>query len=550
MRLFILHLLLLGALGAQTKPLALTQAEQRWIKDHPVVRWGYDGKYEPYAIVNPDGTVAGIDADYLKLISSRTGLTFEPHTSGTWSAVMGEFREGKLDLLSSLGHAPGREQYLTYSLGYAYSPDAIVTRDDAPIVFDISNLEGQTVAVPLGFVGIQQAIETGAPKAKVIFYPSMLECYKAVSHGQVFAAFSDLPNAAFQIQTQGLSNLRLGVIVSDTAENYFGIRKDLPELVSIMNKALQSITVEERKAISNKWISVSVTHDPRWQTAARVLGVLLAVLAVVALAYGYRHHMLRVALRASAESQQRLEAANAELQQAQSELAQANQAKTDLMRMVAHDLRSPLTGLMMQADLLKLDAQGEEEKFAAELIHTSVARMARMVEDLMDAHALEGGQMRVTPIRTNVQEAIQASILTFSGVAAQKHIAIAYHGPSTPVWALTDPSAYRRVVENLLTNALKYSPPRSQISVLLEALGDSLSVRIHDSGPGVPQEERRRIFEKYSTGAAKPTKGERSTGLGLWIVTQLSEALQGKVEVLDHAQGGAVFVFSIPRGQA
>ena len=118
---------------------------------------------------------------------------------------MAEFREGKLDLLSSLGHAPGREQYLTYSLGYAYSPDCIVTRDDAPIVFDITNLEGKTVAVPLGFVGIQQAIETGAPKAKLVFYPNMLECYLAVSRGQVYAAFSDLPNAAYQIQTLGLS---------------------------------------------------------------------------------------------------------------------------------------------------------------------------------------------------------------------------------------------------------------------------------------------------------------------------------------------------------
>lgn len=541
--------LLIGALWAEDRRLALTPAETKWVREHPVVRWGYDGKYEPYAVVEADGKVSGMDADYLRLISERTGLVFEPHTAETWSAVMADFRANRLDLLSSLSQAPGREKYMTYSVGYSYSPDVIVTRDDAPIIFDISNLQGRTVAVPLGFVGIKEAIETGAPRAVVRFYPNMAECYKAVSHGEVFAAFSDLPNAAYVIQTQRMSNLRLGVIVSDTAQNYFGIRKDWPELASIMDKALQSMTTDERKQISNRWISVSVADNPRWQTAARILGVLTVLIALVALGYGYRHHMLGVALRASATAQQRLEATNAELLRTQAELAKANQAQADMMRMVAHDLRSPLTGLLMQAGLMKMEA-GAAEREAAEMIHLSAARMVRMVDDLMDAHAPAAGQANLARQRTDVSEAVRASIGAFAGVAVQKHIRIDFSGPADGAFACTDASACQRVVENLLTNALKYSPPGSRVGVRVEVSGVRVVTSITDQGPGVPARDRSRIFEKYGMGTARPTSGERASGLGLWIVAQLTRSLGGTIEVGDNPTGGAVFTFTIPRDSA
>lgn len=115
---------------------------------------------------------------------------------------------------------------------------------------------------------------------------------------------------------------------------------------------------------------------------------------------------------------------------------------------------------------------------------------------------------------------------------------------------LSAPAALRQVIDNLLSNAIKYSPRGTRVS--LEVSGDSEHQRIvvRDQGPGISEGDRAKLFQKYGRGAATPTGGEMSTGLGLWIVQQIANGLHGQVRCDSEPGHGATFTFEVPSRRA
>jgi len=141
---------------------------------------------------------------------------------------------------------------------------------------------------------------------------------------------------------------------------------------------------------------------------------------------------------------------------------------------------------------------------------------------------------------------LRETLLTLEPVAQRKRITLAAAGlgPVPPVRA--DAGALREVFDNLLSNALKFSPPDSCITVSLIVWNNHARLEIRDQGPGVPASERERIFTKYTRGTARPTAGERSTGLGLAIARELMAVMNGRVWCEAAPGGGAVFVAAVP----
>jgi len=222
--------------------------------------------------------------------------------------------------------------------------------------------------------------------------------------------------------------------------------------------------------------------------------------------------------------------------------------REDILRMVSHDLRGPLTVVHGQAELLlrRLQRAGcqDQDLRSIRAIAASARRMNTMIQDLVDAARLESRQLRVEPrpmdlypYVLNVKELLTAAVADAGRIRVERADGL------PPVMA--DPERLERVLTNLLTNALKYSPPGSPVTVRLTQCGDTVLTSVIDRGQGMAPEEVASLFQRYYRTRAARSQHE-GLGLGLYISKMLVEAHGGRIWVESEPGKGSAFHFSLP----
>ena len=523
--------------------IGLTAEERAWITDHPAIRAGHDPNYAPYAQRDATGQIAGIDPDYLELIAQRTGLKFQNETRPDWGKVIADFKAGEVDLLLSLNRDAERERYLIYTRPYVFAPNVIITRSDSPYLFAVGDLKGRTIAIPRNAAGLRRDLDQYVPGSVVVEYQNPTECYKAVALGEVFASIGEVANATYLIKLHRLGNLRLGRVISATNELYVGVRKDWPILAQILNKAIADIAAEERQRVIDRWIAVEV--DPstvgRWARAFKIAALVAALALGVFLVVFFLNRRLARELTERRRIQ-------AELERTRDQLLRANQERRELMHMVAHDLRGPLTAIQLGMELLQREPpSGVSRATTTFRVSESADQMARLIDNLLSVENVEEGRFRLNFAAGDAGQLARAAVAAQYTSAQHKRITIEALLPDEPVRITTDFVALQQVVDNLLSNALKYTPPGTRVQIALSATATHCRLEVRDQGPGVEPGEREKIFEKFGRGSARPTQGEESIGLGLWIVRRFALALHGRVWCEPGPGGlGSAFIVEVP----
>jgi signal transduction histidine kinase len=217
--------------------------------------------------------------------------------------------------------------------------------------------------------------------------------------------------------------------------------------------------------------------------------------------------------------------------------------------MVAHDIRGPLTDMLLSLDLAKYVDRGDEKglRDLLERFRGTTAQLRRLVNDLVDAQATEDGQRRYLREEVDVVALLRDASLSLQDSAACKGIELRVETEEQTMAIISDGAALRQVVDNLVSNALKFTGPETVVTIAARWNGDGLKLSVADQGPGIRAEERERIFTRYGQGAAKPTGGEKSTGLGLWIVRNVVAGLGGDVRCESEVGHGATFIVDLPR---
>jgi len=226
-------------------------------------------------------------------------------------------------------------------------------------------------------------------------------------------------------------------------------------------------------------------------------------------------------------------------------LRQAQQLATDdLVKMFVHDMRSPLTVVMARLSMLRAEiADGSESAEHSDAAMAEAMRLNRMANNLLDISRLEASELLLERVPTDVAGLARNIVHALGALDPTVQMEV---DARAPVVCACDPELIRRLIENLVSNAMKHTLPGEQIVVRVASLPTCVRLEVTDSGPGIPKAMRGRIFERYSSSGMRARNGHHSVGLGLAFCKLTVEAHRGRIWIEDASPRGTVFVVEIP----
>lgn len=228
------------------------------------------------------------------------------------------------------------------------------------------------------------------------------------------------------------------------------------------------------------------------------------------------------------------------------ELRRLSALRADFVSLVSHELRSPMAAVIGSARTLQQrwrELSPEQRESFLELIAGETNRLAQLVGDVLDTSRIEAGTFSYVFSDVDVAALVEDTVASAAVGQDEVQLAAAVRPPLPPVRG--DAERLRQILDNLIDNAVKYSPAGSEVRVSAYAYGDRVHVDVVDSGPGIPRDQQGLIFEKFgrarNDGGAKP-----GTGLGLFIARSIAEAHGGSLEVQSSPERGSTFMLTLP----
>jgi signal transduction histidine kinase len=256
------------------------------------------------------------------------------------------------------------------------------------------------------------------------------------------------------------------------------------------------------------------------------------VAMLVLLGFGVAWYFGRLVTRAYHQEQAALETARAALA-----------AREELLAIVAHDLRNPLGAITMRAAMLREQATTDKGRQQAQTIENIAMRMGHQIRTMLDVTAIEAGRFSVLPTRCELDDLLHETIELFEPVARSKQIWLAQKVETPGLVVHAERERISQVLANLLSNALKYTPPGGHVTIAVDRHAGEARIGVLDTGHGISHENQIHIFDRFWR---DETSGKKGTGLGLFIAKGIVEAHGGHIWVESEPGHGARFYFTLP----
>lgn len=234
-----------------------------------------------------------------------------------------------------------------------------------------------------------------------------------------------------------------------------------------------------------------------------------------------------------------------ELAKTNAELQRLNSEKNHFLGMAAHDLRNPLHTILIHSEFLADQTNDPQEREFLQVISEASHFMAHLIDDLLDVAKIEAGKLQLDYSVVDLADLLQRNAALNRPLAERKGVELDYNVASLPRM-LVDSAKIVQVLNNLIGNAVKFSPSGSRVSISVEEMGDSFLIRVADHGPGLQPEQMARLFTPFQQGQPG-SWGEKSTGLGLVIVKRIVEGHGGDIWCESVPGQGATFFVAIPQ---
>ncbi len=228
-------------------------------------------------------------------------------------------------------------------------------------------------------------------------------------------------------------------------------------------------------------------------------------------------------------------------------LNEANEFKKEILGIAAHDLRNPLNTILGFSKLIpELGNDSEMINTYAGYIHTGAYQMNELLNELLSTAVQDATGLKIKKEIFDLKSLVDSVILSFENSLSAKNQAIIFYTSANQVPVHADKKKVREFLENLISNAIKYSEFDKGIKIFINEFYNKVEIKIQDCGPGFSAKDLEKIFGKFQRLSAKPTGNESSTGLGLYIVKKIVDAHEGKIEIETGLGKGSAFIVTLP----
>lgn len=525
---------------ASNTTIDLTTSEKQWLKDHPVIRIAPDPNFAPVEWFTLDGHFKGISADFVALIEQRLGIKFEIVHAENWSVLIDMARNRQVDALTAAGTSPQRKKFLSFTSPHIELSGVIISANKD--FSSIEDLVGRKVAVVVDYIW-DDLLTYHKTDVRLVRVEDTLTGLELTSLGAVDAMVSDLASVTHIISEEGFANLSIVSRLEKKLELGFAVRNDWPVLHSILDKAVASISAEDKKSIMSKWIKLDkreLWDNPTFRYS--VFGVLLFIVVTFTGVITWNRMLNKQVVKRTKQ-----------LEDAQMQLIQAEKMKSigRLAAGVAHEVKNPLAIIQMGSDFLSQEVKDNE--VAGEVIKDiddAVHRADTVIRGLLDFSRDE----KLSRKPSSINKIIENSLHLVGHEMVQRSIDVeaelADDLPDIPL----DENKLKQVFINLLMNSAhamdrdgkivvssRVKALASQLDLSRDRdgmfkIGDTaLIVEVVDTGPGISDEDRGKIFDPFYT--TKPV-GE-GTGLGLSVTRNIVNLHEGSIDICNRKEGGA-----------
>lgn len=332
-----------------------------------------------------------------------------------------------------------------------------------------------------------------------------------------------------------------------TALAYFGNYGRLKDSIAAKQKMLKEADVNEQiKRLEKNYEFNKLKRDSEVQNILLKVAIVFAILLLIIISLVYsnwQRSKKNVAKLDSLNSQ--INEQNTTLNNALLELNESSQEKDRILRTVAHDLRNPIGGISSLSGLMMDEAETDEQKQSISLIKQTSDNSIELINEILEA--TNNKKTALTKALVDINSIISNSVELLRFKAAEKNQEIKTLLLDKPMELLLNREKIWRVISNLISNAIKFSPDGSTIWVTTQSIEDGVEICVIDHGIGVPENLKDKIFNMFTEAKRPGTAGEKSFGLGLSICRQIIESHDGKIWFENNPEGGAKFCISLKK---
>ncbi|MBI9052517.1 MAG: transporter substrate-binding domain-containing protein [Bacteroidales bacterium] len=552
-----------------SEKLELTDVEIEWLENHPVIRVGSDPNWAPFEYRDKNGNYHGIDIDYLKIIEKKLGVKFEFTQDKTWNEIFKKAQTQEIDIFSSVSQTKARSEFLNFTKPYVSNPISIFANADIAHIRNLNELDNKKVAVVKGYF-TEELLKEKYPNIDLVLAKSPQNALNMLHQKKVVAYVEGMVTASYYLIEKKYYSIR---IVGDTPFDYnisIGVRKDWDIFHTIIQKALESISITERNNIYYSWISL--THNKKINY--RLLYEIIIPLLVILIFFVFWNRKLRKEVNKREQAQLKLNFAFKELKETQTHLVQNEKMASVgfLTAGIAHEIKNPLNYISLGINGIKdglesiIKITEKYDELNQEIPESKLAEIEELKEKLdFDFYKkecitltddLQGGVDTISEITKSLNTfsffAGDNKVLADINKGIESTLVILRNQYKYSIEIIKDledlpqikcfPGKLNQVYVNIISNAIQAIENEGTITIRTYTKDNELLISVKDSGKGMDENIIKRIFDPFFT-TKQIGKG---TGLGLSISKNIIDEHNGEIEVISQKDIGTEFLIHLP----